>query len=486
MRRFHARCPWGVGARRAVRITTVARDPFHGHASGPGGPRAPSRARRSCTATALEMAEGLPRRSPACTSSAVPARPDVRPYRSTDEPRRGDRAGIACPPGGTACGPDRDDRQAGRLTPNFRRRFGPAAGWSPPPSSSPGRSDVRDGDRQGGDADANGAAPPPRRHDRRAAASRPGLDRRAGRPRRRVRRPGDADRAPVGRRAARRPCSDQCPDARAYAGRDRLRGAEPVLVETIEDFAIDLAASGARALLPSHKRGRPARMDAVTAWTDGGVAAVTEERPPAMDARPRGRCSGRPGLSGGFSTQSHRQVNAGRARLLVAGGEGTATRAVVLSDGHVLHARHLAGPPETAFDGPPRDALDRSVRMERLRPVILLLQLGLPDGIPSRRARRDATVVSAPSRAPATSYHGPRARPASRRPSTRGETVRIGILEDPRQCGPSSREAPSRERAAGGAGSPPATRVRAAPVSRDVWVIPAPHGAGPPMIAPTR
>ncbi|MCS4504461.1 DegT/DnrJ/EryC1/StrS aminotransferase family protein [Arhodomonas aquaeolei] len=159
-------------------------------------------------------------------------------------------------------------------------------------------------------------------------------------------------------------------------------GARAVLVETNEDYTVDLQdlrraaeESGARVFLLSHMRGHIADMDAIAAFCDERGITLVEDCAHTMGARWRGRMSGTFGTVACFSTQTYKHLNSGEGGLLVTGDAEVMRRAVLLSGSYMFYDRHLAAPPPETFSEVRLDTPNYSGRMDNLRAAVLRPQL---------------------------------------------------------------------------------------------------------------
>jgi dTDP-4-amino-4,6-dideoxygalactose transaminase len=159
-------------------------------------------------------------------------------------------------------------------------------------------------------------------------------------------------------------------------------GAVPVLVETTEDFTIDLddlerkAATGeSRFLLLSHMRGHLVDMDRLMAICDRHNIAVIEDCAHTMGATWKGRKSGTFGQVSCFSTQTYKHINSGEGGFLTTDIDAVMARAIIYSGSYMLYGRHLAAPPKEAFATISFETPNYSGRMDNLRAAILRPQI---------------------------------------------------------------------------------------------------------------
>jgi dTDP-4-amino-4,6-dideoxygalactose transaminase len=159
-------------------------------------------------------------------------------------------------------------------------------------------------------------------------------------------------------------------------------GAVPVLVETTEDFTIDLddlerkAATGeSHFLLLSHMRGHLVDMDRLMAICDRHNIAVIEDCAHTMGATWKGRKSGTFGQVACFSTQTYKHINSGEGGFLTTDIDAVMARAIIYSGSYMLYRRHLAAPPKEAFATISFETPNYSGRMDNLRAAILRPQI---------------------------------------------------------------------------------------------------------------
>ncbi len=157
-------------------------------------------------------------------------------------------------------------------------------------------------------------------------------------------------------------------------------GAQAVLVEIGEDLRIDAGdlaakAPGAKALMLSHMRGHLPDMDRMAAICAERDVILIEDCAHTMGAEWRGVRSGNLGLAGCFSTQTYKHLNSGEGGLLTSSDPEFMARAILLSGSYMLHDRHGAPPPASAFEDARWDMPNTSARMDELRAAILRPQL---------------------------------------------------------------------------------------------------------------
>jgi dTDP-4-amino-4,6-dideoxygalactose transaminase len=159
-------------------------------------------------------------------------------------------------------------------------------------------------------------------------------------------------------------------------------GAVPVLVETTEDFTIDLvdleakaAADDVHYLLLSHMRGHLVDMDRLMEICERHGICVIEDCAHTMGASWNGRKSGTFGTIGCFSTQTYKHINSGEGGLLITNDEELMAKAIMHSGSYMLYDRHLAGPGKETFEKIRFETPNYSGRMDNLRAAILRPQL---------------------------------------------------------------------------------------------------------------
>lgn len=163
-------------------------------------------------------------------------------------------------------------------------------------------------------------------------------------------------------------------------------GASPVLVETAEDYCIDLDdlehkadTSGAKYLLLSHMRGHIADMDRVMDICHRHQLFLIEDCAHTMGAQWDGRKSGSFGDIACFSTQTYKHINSGEGGLLTTRHPEVMARAIIHSGSYMLYERHFAGPPPEVYEQVRYQTPNYSGRMDNLRAAVLRPQLAALD-----------------------------------------------------------------------------------------------------------
>jgi dTDP-4-amino-4,6-dideoxygalactose transaminase len=159
-------------------------------------------------------------------------------------------------------------------------------------------------------------------------------------------------------------------------------GGRPILVETDEDYTIDIgdlsqkaASSRAKYLLLSHMRGHIADMEAVLEVCQAHELVLIEDCAHTLGARWNGRMSGTFGKVACFSSQTYKHLNSGEGGFLASADPELMARAVVHSGSYMLYGRHLAAPDEEVFLKVRLETANMSGRMDNLRAAILREQL---------------------------------------------------------------------------------------------------------------
>ncbi len=159
-------------------------------------------------------------------------------------------------------------------------------------------------------------------------------------------------------------------------------GGEPVLVETGEDYTIDIedldrkaASSQARFLMLSHMRGHIASMEAVLEVCESHGIQLIEDCAHTLGARWKGQMSGTFGKAACFSSQTYKHLNSGEGGFLTTADPALMARAVVHSGSYMLYGRHIAAPGEEEFRRVRLVTPNMSGRMDNLRAAILRVQL---------------------------------------------------------------------------------------------------------------
>jgi dTDP-4-amino-4,6-dideoxygalactose transaminase len=159
-------------------------------------------------------------------------------------------------------------------------------------------------------------------------------------------------------------------------------GGRPVLVETGEDFTVDVedlrraaVESGARVFMLSHMRGHIGDMDAIMAVCVDHDLTLIEDCAHTMGAKWRGRMSGTFGAVACYSTQTYKHLNSGEGGLLTTADDDLMRRAIIHSGSYMLYGHHLAAPPAESFEPMRLEVPNYSGRMDNLRASILRPQL---------------------------------------------------------------------------------------------------------------
>lgn len=113
-------------------------------------------------------------------------------------------------------------------------------------------------------------------------------------------------------------------------------GAEPILVETEEDFCMDVddfrrKASQAKVLLLSHMRGYVSDLDDITKICDEHSIVMIEDAAHALGCTWQGKPVGSFGKIGCYSFQSNKIINTGEGGMLTTDDEELFAKAVILS-----------------------------------------------------------------------------------------------------------------------------------------------------------
>ena len=172
-------------------------------------------------------------------------------------------------------------------------------------------------------------------------------------------------------------------------------GAQPVLVETTENLAIDLddlaikaQSSGAKYLLVSHMRGHLADVEALAGLCEQHSLILIEDCAHTMGAAWNGQASGTFGLAACFSTQTYKHINSGEGGFVTSSDPDVMARAIIRSGSYMLYDRHLAAPGPEHFVDARLDMPNCSSRMDNLRAAILRPQLqGLEEQVARWNAR---------------------------------------------------------------------------------------------------
>ncbi|MCZ6722853.1 MAG: aminotransferase class I/II-fold pyridoxal phosphate-dependent enzyme [Gammaproteobacteria bacterium] len=163
-------------------------------------------------------------------------------------------------------------------------------------------------------------------------------------------------------------------------------GANPLLVETDENFCVDLnhleqmmQASQARFFMISHMRGHIADMDAVVELCNKYQVILIEDCAHTLGANWNNQKSGSFGRIACFSTQTYKHLNSGEGGFLTTDDPEVMARAIILSGSYMLFERHEAAPEIAVFKDIKLDTPNYSGRMDNLRAATLRAQLPLLD-----------------------------------------------------------------------------------------------------------
>ncbi len=159
-------------------------------------------------------------------------------------------------------------------------------------------------------------------------------------------------------------------------------GGAPVLVETGEDYTVDIEdldrkaeSSQAKFLMLSHMRGHIASMEAVLEVCERRGITLIEDCAHTLGARWKGQLSGTFGTVACFSSQTYKHLNSGEGGFLTTTDPALMARAVIHSGSYMLYGRHLAVPDEEEFRRVRLVTPNMSGRMDNLRAAILRVQL---------------------------------------------------------------------------------------------------------------
>lgn len=179
-------------------------------------------------------------------------------------------------------------------------------------------------------------------------------------------------------------------------------GAEPVLVESTDDYTIDLEdldrkalTSGAPYLLLSHMRGHITDMDVLSGIVDRHGLVLIEDCAHTMGGRWDGRHTGTFGKIGCFSTQTYKHMNSGEGGLLITDDDDIIAQAILYSGSYMLYHTHLSRPPLDVFERYKRVIPNFSLRMSNLQAVLLRPQLKALDTQVERWNTRYAVIEGA-------------------------------------------------------------------------------------------
>ncbi len=166
------------------------------------------------------------------------------------------------------------------------------------------------------------------------------------------------------------------------AGAIHNSGGVPLLVESTDDYCIDLADLEAKAapkdvrfLMLSHMRGHIVDMDRIMEICKEHGLFLIEDCAHTMGASWNGKKSGTFGDIACFSTQTYKHINSGEGGLLTCSDDQLMAKAIIHSGSYMLFENHQAAPSKAVFDQIRLDTPNYSGRMDNLRAAILRPQL---------------------------------------------------------------------------------------------------------------
>lgn len=161
-------------------------------------------------------------------------------------------------------------------------------------------------------------------------------------------------------------------------------GAQPILVETRDDYTTDLGdleqklqTSGAKVFLLSHMRGHISDLQTVRALCDRYKVALVEDCAHTMGAKWDGRHTGTWGNIGCYSTQTYKHINSGEGGLLVTDDDDVAARVILMSGCYMMYEQHILKPPIEVFERWKYQTPNFSMRMSNLAAALLRPQIAL-------------------------------------------------------------------------------------------------------------
>lgn len=182
-------------------------------------------------------------------------------------------------------------------------------------------------------------------------------------------------------------------------------GATPVLVECDENFCIDLADLERKitpdvcCLLLSHMRGHICNMDSVSALCRTYELTLIEDCAHSLGGLYAGTHTGRFGIAGCFSTQSHKLLNSGEGGLLITDDDELIAKAVLYSGSQeTFWKRHFAQ--SSHFAKYQNSIPNLSVRMSNLSAAVIRAQLIELDDRIRAYQERYATLIAILSESP--------------------------------------------------------------------------------------
>ena len=166
------------------------------------------------------------------------------------------------------------------------------------------------------------------------------------------------------------------------AGSIHNSGGVPLLVETTEDYCIDLddletkaSENNVHFLMLSHMRGHIVDMDRIIEICKQHNLFLIEDCAHTMGASWNGKKSGTYGDIACFSTQTYKHINSGEGGLLTCSNDQLMAKAIINSGSYMLFNLHQAAPDKKVFDQIRLVTPNYSGRMDNLRAAILRPQL---------------------------------------------------------------------------------------------------------------
>jgi len=180
-------------------------------------------------------------------------------------------------------------------------------------------------------------------------------------------------------------------------------GATPVLIETTENYTMDvddlerkMESSNAKVLLLSHMRGKVCDMDRVAALCEKHGLTLLEDCAHGCGVKWRGRQLGYHGLAASYSTQSDKVINSGEGGFITTDDDAFAAKAIYWSGCYERrYGMHATPPPtelcEAAMLGQP----NLSCRMSEVTAACVRPQIAtLPDRVVRYNERWDIVCAN--------------------------------------------------------------------------------------------
>merc|ERR1719163_2123218 len=179
--------------------------------------------------------------------------------------------------------------------------------------------------------------------------------------------------------------------------------AEPVLVETRNDFTMDLddlekkmdAHPNAKTLLLSHMRGKVTDMDRVAALCESRGVTLLEDCAHGCGVTWRGRQLGYHGKLAAYSTQSDKVINSGEGGFVTTDDDAVAAQLIYLSGAYERrYNKHAVRPDDALCEAAMNEMPNLSVRMAEVTAAMMRpLIANLPQRVDDYNRRWESVVA---------------------------------------------------------------------------------------------